>query len=271
MLLSPLFIFGLLLLLANDFLLKPFFHNSVTGKLSDIAGLFILPIFLTAFFSKARIWIYAVVFVLFCFWKSTYSEVIIDAWNQILPIHITRIPDLTDLFALAILPASYLYTSRQLTQSTSGNYPFAKASVIIVSVFAFTATHYVNDRNVWVERDYAIQRNRAEFEECLRQLNTIQGVSVEKMTDIWPKDKYPKLDMSPTGYYLRFKIRHSYCESKEIEFFSSFEDRGTSVLIDGPVSFSYWCPKEPSPEDESALAAILDDTVLGPLGQTNQR
>jgi len=40
------FLAGLSVLLVNDFVLKQIFHNWLTGKLSDLAGLFIFPMFL---------------------------------------------------------------------------------------------------------------------------------------------------------------------------------------------------------------------------------
>lgn len=269
-LLSPLFIFGLCLLLLNDFYLKGVFHNDFTGKISDFAGMFIFPMFLAAFWPKIRSGIYIVIGIFFCIWKSSLSEIAVDTWNQIFPFHITRTIDLTDLIALSVLPLSYLYLRSDPWCLAINSYRAAKISVIVVAVFAFTATHYVNDRSVWVSRNYDIPLSRTALEDRLRQLDTIHEVSVEKMTDAWPKDKYPKLDMSPTGYYLRFKIRSSYCESKEIEFFSSFEDKAKSILIDGAVSFRYWCPKEPTKDDEAALVTIFEEKVINPLTQVGQ-
>ena len=45
MLTSPGFVVGLSLLLLNDLFLKARFHNPLTGKLSDFAGLFVFPLF----------------------------------------------------------------------------------------------------------------------------------------------------------------------------------------------------------------------------------
>ena len=42
---DPLFLVGLGILLLNDFYLKYAFSNAFTGKLSDVAGLFIFPFF----------------------------------------------------------------------------------------------------------------------------------------------------------------------------------------------------------------------------------
>ena len=48
-LLSPGFIIATVLLVVNDFFLKPVYHNWLTGKLSDFAGLFMFSLFLTMF------------------------------------------------------------------------------------------------------------------------------------------------------------------------------------------------------------------------------
>lgn len=49
---SPAFVASVLLLLINDFVLKPQIGNAVTGKLSDFAGLFAFPFFWSAFFAR---------------------------------------------------------------------------------------------------------------------------------------------------------------------------------------------------------------------------
>jgi hypothetical protein len=50
LLVSPGFLGCLFVLLFNDFVLKQQIHNGLTGKLSDFAGLFVFPLFLTALF-----------------------------------------------------------------------------------------------------------------------------------------------------------------------------------------------------------------------------
>lgn len=73
-LLSPLFLFSLIVLLLNDHYLKAQFHNFLTGKLSDFAGLFIFPLFFAAFFPKRRLSIYFFAGFFFVFWKSPLSQ-----------------------------------------------------------------------------------------------------------------------------------------------------------------------------------------------------
>jgi hypothetical protein len=270
-LLSPLFLIGLCLLLVNDFYLKAAFHNEITGKLSDFAGLFIFPVFFCALLPQFRQPIFAIVGAMFLFWKSSYSQPLIDLWNGFPLPAIGRTVDSTDLFALSSLPLSYYYLMRCLSRKVIASYRLAKASVVVLSVFAFTATHAVDDRSVWVDRSYPLALTRTGLEDRLRHLETVREVKVEKMTDAWPKDKYPKLAMSPTGYYLSFKIRNDYCESKEIGFFVSFEDKDDTVLIDGPLNFQYWCPNEPTKKDEVALTGILEDKVLNYLGTSPEK
>jgi hypothetical protein len=48
LLLRPLALFAIALLAFNDHVLKAWLHNAVTGKLSDVAGCFVLPLFLGA-------------------------------------------------------------------------------------------------------------------------------------------------------------------------------------------------------------------------------
>ncbi len=260
-LLSPLFLLGLCLLLVNDFYLKAAFHNEVTGKISDIAGLFIFPLFFCALLPRFHRAIFVLTAVLFIVWKLPYSEPFISLWNELNLVTVGRVVDVTDLFALFILPAAYLLFRYNLSHMKFTDYRFAKATVILISVFAFTATHFVNDRSVWVRRSYELGVSRVGFERQLKELDGISVVRITKMTDEYPKEQYPDLDMSPTGYYLTFRVRRPYCESNDLDVFSTFEDKGNFVTIDGP-SFRYWCPNEPTSADEDALVQIFDEMVI---------
>lgn len=101
------FIISLILLVINDHVLKAEFGNWVTGKLSDFAGMIILPLLLAFTFPKLKahaIWLSA---VLFTFWKSPLSETFINWYNTFAIIGIERIVDYTDLLAFVILPLPY--------------------------------------------------------------------------------------------------------------------------------------------------------------------
>lgn len=55
---STYFLIGLSALLINDFLLKDMLGNLLTGKMSDFAGLFIFPLFWSAFFPRHKVKIF---------------------------------------------------------------------------------------------------------------------------------------------------------------------------------------------------------------------
>lgn len=105
----PLPIGALALLLANDFVLKPAFHNAVTGKLSDFAGLFLFALCGFALFPHRRKLVVALTAVGFALWKSALSQPGIDGWNALGIFPIDRVVDATDLVALLILPIAWLY------------------------------------------------------------------------------------------------------------------------------------------------------------------
>ncbi len=113
LLLNYIFLACLALLLLNDHLFKTAFSNWVTGKLSDAAGIILLPLLLAYLFPVIRyhaIWISAAMFI---FWKSPFSAGLIDVYNQVAPIQITRVVDYSDLLVLLLLPIP-LYLMRHI-------------------------------------------------------------------------------------------------------------------------------------------------------------
>ena len=136
---SPGFTAGLALLLVNDFLLKPYLHNWLTGKLSDFAGLFVFPMFWAAAWPRARAAIYVGTAALFAIWKSPASQPIIDGWNALDLFRVGRTVDATDLLALLVLPVSYIYFERAIRAAKRSYLPYFAA---VAALFAFTATSY---------------------------------------------------------------------------------------------------------------------------------
>lgn len=135
---SPAFLLSLSLLLLNDFTLKSNFPGLITGKLSDFAGLFAFTLFWMALFPKWGRTVAVAIAAAFTFWKSSYSQPIIDSWNRLQIGSISRTVDLTDLIALSIVPLAYWYgiRERQFHQVPR----WSVALVTMISVFAFTAT-----------------------------------------------------------------------------------------------------------------------------------
>src|SRR5262245_57038141 len=134
---SPAFIAALALLVLNDFVLKPLFHNDLTGKLSDFAGLFALTLFVATLWPQHRRLAACVIAVSFTFWKTSYAEPLIEAWNAVAPFAFGRTVDLTDLVALPMIPLA-LWAAPRLTP-----WPLPRLlqlAFVVVAPVAFTAT-----------------------------------------------------------------------------------------------------------------------------------
>lgn len=139
-LLSPLFIFFLVLLLVNDFFLKAAFHNELTGKLSDFSGLFIFPIFWSVVFPRQKLWIFILTAVAFTFWKSDYASGSIEFITPYLGVR--RTVDLSDLIALPMILLAWLYIKREFQQPINTALLSRLSTYFIgaVAIFSFCAT-----------------------------------------------------------------------------------------------------------------------------------
>lgn len=135
------FLSSLCILLVNDHLLKEIFSNWITGKLSDFSGLFIFPIFWTAFFPNHRNRIYCLTALFFIWWKSPYSQEVINFWNSFSLFNIGRSIDYTDYIAISILPVSYLYLQKRAqgnpNKTKKGNYRIRLSTSYIIALIAF--------------------------------------------------------------------------------------------------------------------------------------
>jgi len=107
------FVFSLIILFLNDHFLKLYFHNWLTGKLSDVVGIILLPFLLTFLFPKFRQNSVFVTALFFTFWKSSYSEKFIGFYNLVSPVSIHRVVDYTDLFTLIFLFIPYFFIKNQ--------------------------------------------------------------------------------------------------------------------------------------------------------------
>lgn len=156
LLLSPLFLFSLFVLGLNDWVLKATFHNFLTGKLSDFAGLFALAIFILAWlpiqkqhYQQGVLWAIA---LFFSWWKSPFSADFITWWSScIFPIH--RVIDITDLFALIVLPfAAYYSTNYKAIYLPKISHYF----VSFVACMLFMATSYNDWTDVKIPKLYIV-------------------------------------------------------------------------------------------------------------------
>lgn len=108
LILNYIFVSCLIILFLNDHFFKFHYTGWFTGKLSDIVGIILLPLLLTYLFPKLRQHSVFVAGFLFIFWKSSYSENLIQFYNTVSPIPLHRVVDYTDLLVLLLLPVPYM-------------------------------------------------------------------------------------------------------------------------------------------------------------------
>ena len=151
------FLIGLAILLLNDFIFKELYGNWLTGKLSDFAGLFIFPLFWTALFPKNKNRIFLSTALFFIFWKSPYSEPLLDFWDNYMLIKIARVIDFSDLIALLVLPIAFQYENRKETIKKVQLNP---AIPFVLAIFSFMATSLpFNDVEINKEYSFDIPRD----------------------------------------------------------------------------------------------------------------
>lgn len=106
-LVNTVFLFGLLLLAANDHYLKGTYGTWWTGKASDFAGVLILPLFLKYLTGWRNGVVVGLTVLFFTWFKSPLSEGFLGALNALEVLHFSRVVDYTDLLAFSVLPLSW--------------------------------------------------------------------------------------------------------------------------------------------------------------------
>lgn len=167
----PAFVFALALLLANDLVLKAAYPGWVTGKLSDFAGLFALPYFLSWLWPSCRLALHVGVAIAFVAWKLPLSRPFVELWNAAPWFDIARVEDLTDLVALFSIGLSYRASSRSTTRVVH----VPNAAIAFVALFAFTATARPDNRAP-LRGDYLFLGDVAQFDARIHEL----GSSLER-------------------------------------------------------------------------------------------
>ena len=139
------FLLSVFILIINDYFLKDYFRNDITGKLSDFAGLFAFPYFVSVIIPKSSKINYFIIGILFSIWKSEFIEPILIFFNQN-GLGINRTVDYSDLFALSILPVSYLYWNSKFNDLVFSN-QILKPFIILICCFGFIATTLPTEYN----------------------------------------------------------------------------------------------------------------------------
>lgn len=228
-LLSPVFLISLFLLLFNDFFLKSHFHNFLTGKLSDFAGLFVFSLFWIAFFPKRKLFILISIGLFFVYWKSPYSQSLINFWNSLEFFSISRVIDYSDLTALFILPIAYFYSLRQ--KAKSNNYsPFKKAVVnciVLLSLFAFMATSSADEHSFFINKRYELNITRPEFEILIRENPEIKEIIIER------GGEKSNSNWKPYESWVDFSLNHLICDTNYPKVSFIIIDYGNQTIING--------------------------------------
>lgn len=137
---SPVFLISLFLLVLNDHLFKYQFHNFLTGKISDFAGLLCFALFWTGLFHNYQKVALFSIGLAFIFWKSEFSSGLIDWMNQNGLFHFNRVIDYGDLWALTVLPHAHFYQKRILNIGTGIQLRMPPVLPIMMACFSFIAT-----------------------------------------------------------------------------------------------------------------------------------
>lgn len=135
------FLLALTVLIANDGYLKPAFPGWLTGKLSDVAGVYLVALLVTALVPGKKRLGGAIVVLAFLYWKSPASQWLIDSLNAVLPAPIGRVVDYTDLLALATIPLAWITVSRRAAAARGTSLSRCLAiPVALVTALAVSAT-----------------------------------------------------------------------------------------------------------------------------------
>jgi hypothetical protein len=120
----------------NDVWLKHAFHSAATGKVSDVAVCFVMPLFLSEILGltfgvrpRPRLWIGAIVTGAIYTAQEVvppFTRFALDALRAIGPVigitgRFVLTSDWTDLFCLAVIPFAFAYGSRRLSRQQSAS------------------------------------------------------------------------------------------------------------------------------------------------------
>lgn len=143
---QPVFLCSLLLLILNDWLFKILFHNFITGKLSDFAGLFAFPFFWSALFPKKSKEIHLFTSLFFIFWKSSFSDAFVNFVGAF------RVVDFSDNIALISVFVSFQLSKKEYFALKLN--PKILQLIMLLSCFSFVATTQKREPCNTIECDF---------------------------------------------------------------------------------------------------------------------
>ncbi|WP_024769524.1 hypothetical protein [Aquimarina macrocephali] len=249
-----LFLVSIFLLLINDLYLKFEYHNYLTGKLSDFAGLFAFPYFFSCFFPKKIKPIYILSGILFVFWKSEFSQPMFDFAHSY-GIGIDRTVDYWDLIALPILLASFRYWNSSLISVKEPKRIF-KPIIITICSFSFIATtlaSHIEELNLKSDFEtilnYDLETVKKElriYHDSIVPIGSFMINLENKKAEIWTKISLRKIDSTKTKVsldsILDFKVQgtgvmfYSGIDEDDVEFMKKLTKREIEQLFEKSIN-----------------------------------
>lgn len=222
--LSPLFVLCLALLLVNDFFLKAEFSNWFTGKLSDFSGIIVLMLFLNFLNDKRKNWNLAITVLFFAFWKSPFSQGIIDGWNGLDLYPIARVVDYTDLIALIPLP---LVQRLSFSPIQLPHPRFVAGCIAVLTVFAMCSTSRVPRYMMYPDstQSFYFKSDKSESE-FMKAMERWEGLKFVRRDTLYMGMEYRRIpvlffqkDTSVMESYLRANQQEPHVDSCYIAFY----------------------------------------------------
>lgn len=214
---SPVFLISLILLVLNDHLFKYQFHNFLTGKISDFAGLLCFVLFWIGLFHNYQKVALLAIGIAFIFWKSEFSSGLINWINQNDLLHFNRVIDYGDLWALTVLPYAHFYHKRILNNETGIQFRIDPVLPLMMACFSFVATTIDEPfPNCYEGRSY--------------EMPIAQDDLLQKMRDNFYTDAR---SFQPGSGALMLEYRNSVCEDSSrilVTIWTSFVSDTSSLL-----------------------------------------
>jgi len=172
LLLHPFFVFSLSTLVLNDLVFKYAYHNWLTGKLSDVAGLASFVIFCTQLLPRRKQWVYVITAIAFIWWKSPLSQLMINFCNTALHTSFNRVVDYTDCAALLILFVTWPLQPKQHTMLFKKAVTYALSIISVITFCASSVRHVRTTNNpLYIGNDYKTTLTK---QEILHRLDSMQ-------------------------------------------------------------------------------------------------
>ncbi|MBL7855893.1 MAG: hypothetical protein JNL17_15950 [Cyclobacteriaceae bacterium] len=206
----------------------------MTGKLSDIAGLFIFPFFWSIFFFKHELKVYLLTALIFVVWKTPLSTDLINWTNHTFGTEFSRIVDYTDLVTLLILPISYRHFKRNTDTNIDHNFRIVQILILGISIFAFVATTLPRkevNTNLQIGEPYIVNLSKQEI--FTNRMEPARGLSDSLKSNMIDSLFFIEFDSEGHDLMAEVKIYAVDTEKTMIEFVSLTSYTVTGGLFSG--------------------------------------